>query len=136
MLSVAMAAGLAGAVLARRFRLFALVPTIAFLLAVVAVGGVLAGETVRWIVAAMVAAAASLQFGYLVGAFLWSSEKTLRRIKSDSVAPQTGDSNGLNPAHDPISSTGEITLTKDQTLQNGPKENACSVTALTKADAR
>ena len=44
---------LVGAAMALRFTVFALVPAIIFILAVIAMAGVVGGETVWWIVGAM-----------------------------------------------------------------------------------
>ena len=61
---------LVGAALGLQFRVFALVPLMPFMLAVVAMGGVLQGETASWIVGAMAAVGISVQFSYLGGAIL------------------------------------------------------------------
>jgi len=65
MLAVIVISGLVGAALAMRFRVFALVPSILIVIAIVALGGALRGETARWIGTTMLVAVASLQFGYL-----------------------------------------------------------------------
>ena len=65
MFAVIVISGLVGAALAMRFRVFALVPTILVVIAVVALGGALRGEAARWIGTSMLVAVASLQFGYL-----------------------------------------------------------------------
>jgi len=91
MLLLMIVACLVGALLARRFKAFALVPATGFLLAAVAVGGGMAGKSGRWIAVAMVVAATFLQLGYLGGSFLWSRTKTLVKTDSDSIAPQAPD---------------------------------------------
>jgi hypothetical protein len=81
MFAVIVISGLVGAVLATRFRVFALVPTILIVIAIVALGGALGGETARWIGASMLVAVAALQFGYL-GASL------LRRVFCKVASPR------------------------------------------------
>jgi hypothetical protein len=70
MLAVIIVSVLVGVALAIRFRVFALVPTILIVIAIVALGGALRGETARWIGTTMLVAVASMQFGYLGASLL------------------------------------------------------------------
>ena len=64
MLALIATAALVGATLAPRFKVFALVPTTVFLLAIVAIGFVFRGDPIWWVGVVMSATAASLQLGY------------------------------------------------------------------------
>ena len=82
MLAVIVISALVGAALAMRFRVFALVPTILIVIAIVALGGALYGETARWIGITMLVAVASLQFGYL-------GASPLRRLLCKLASPRS-----------------------------------------------
>jgi hypothetical protein len=64
MLALIAIAALVGATLALRFNILALVPTTIFLLAIVAIGLLVRGDTIWWVGVMMFATAASLQLGY------------------------------------------------------------------------
>jgi hypothetical protein len=70
MLALIAIAALVGATLALRFKVFALVPTTIFLLAIVAIGFVFRGDPIWWVGVVMSATAASLQLGYFVASLL------------------------------------------------------------------
>ena len=80
---------LVGAAMALRFTVFALVPAIIFILAVIAMAGVVGGETVWLIVGAMAAVSLSIQFGYLGGVILQAIRRGLshREIRKPAAAP-------------------------------------------------
>jgi hypothetical protein len=63
---------LIGAVLGLRFKVFILIPTGCFALAIAAVDGLARGHALRWIAITMITAATSLQIGYLGGCVLRS----------------------------------------------------------------
>jgi putative Ca2+/H+ antiporter (TMEM165/GDT1 family) len=76
-----------GAVLAWRFKVFVLVPTIAVDVIVVAAVGVARGDYVWSIVLAMVLSTISLQLGYLAGAIAFarpsdSAQKSWKTVPS------------------------------------------------------
>jgi len=77
---------LAGATLALRFKVLALLPTTVFLLAVVGIGLVIRGDTIWWICVMMLAAAASLQLGYFGTSLL-----RIMLARNDRWAPLSGD---------------------------------------------
>jgi hypothetical protein len=70
MLALIAIAALVGATLALRFKVFALVPTTVFLLAIVAIGLVVRGDPIWWVGVVMFATAASLQLGYFAASLL------------------------------------------------------------------
>jgi hypothetical protein len=83
MLAIAILSTLLGGVLALRFGVIALLPVIALMLVVVAMGGALRGEGVWSIAQVMAAVWVSVQFGYLAGAVLRSASwGPLRRPES------------------------------------------------------
>jgi hypothetical protein len=63
---------LIGAVLGLRFKVFILIPTVCFALAIAAADGYARGHTLRWIALTMITAATSLQVGYIGGSILRS----------------------------------------------------------------
>ncbi len=73
MLALALLGALLGGVIALRFRVFALIPVISLVLAIVATGGVLRGEGAWSIVQSMAMVWISIQVGYLCGAILRSA---------------------------------------------------------------
>jgi hypothetical protein len=86
MLALIAIAALVGAALALRFKVLALVPTTIFLLAVVAIGLVVRGDTIWRIGVMMFAAAASLQLGYFGASLLG-----IALAGNDRRAPISGD---------------------------------------------
>jgi hypothetical protein len=70
MLALIAIAGLVGATLALRFNVLSLVPATAFLLAIVAIGLVIRGDSIWRIGVVMFATAASLQLGYFAASLL------------------------------------------------------------------
>jgi hypothetical protein len=89
MVELAIIGLLVGAGMAPRFTVFALVPAIIFMLAVIAMAGVAGGETVWWIVGVVAAVSISIQFGYLGGAILQAIRRGLfhREIRKPAAAP-------------------------------------------------
>ena len=70
MLAIIAIAALVGATLALRFKVLALVPTTALLLAIVAISLVIRGDAIWWVGVVVFATAASLQFGYFAASLL------------------------------------------------------------------
>ena len=70
MIFFSIAAAFVGILLGFRFKIFVLVPTMVFLIAVIIVDGVIFGHSLGVIALSAFAATASLQVGYLVGGVL------------------------------------------------------------------
>jgi xanthosine utilization system XapX-like protein len=85
MIAVAIVGLLLGAVLALRFKVFVLAPTVLVMLSIIGIGGILRSETVWWMASAILVGATSLQFGYLGGSVLHFIGGRREKNKSEST---------------------------------------------------
>jgi hypothetical protein len=89
---------LVGMVLGQRFKVLVLMPTIAIALILVIGVGVARADTVWWIVLMAVAAATSLQIGYLVGIGIRHALVAARASRTPATSI-TGSTSARRPAH-------------------------------------
>ena len=98
MMTFTMISLLVGMVLGQRFKVLVLMPTVAIALILVIGVGVARADTAWWIVLMVVAAATSLQIGYLMGIGVRHALVAARASRSPA-ASVTGSRSARRPAH-------------------------------------